>query len=106
MDLTQITTPFGLLDAETQAALKAHGGPWEMYDGAPMNWQDIHAPQWQDACTYRVRPALPREWWIVEWSDGDTHLYVSENEAETAAEVLERIDRYSIRVIRVVEVLP
>ena len=27
-DLTTLTTPFGLLDRETQEALKAHGGPY------------------------------------------------------------------------------
>ena len=31
IDLTAITTPFGLLDEATQAALKAHGGPYEAY---------------------------------------------------------------------------
>lgn len=32
-DLTAITTPFGLLDAATQEALRAHGGPYEYFDG-------------------------------------------------------------------------
>ena len=31
IDLTKITTPFGLLDPETKDALKAHGGPYEYY---------------------------------------------------------------------------
>lgn len=35
IDLTKITTPFGLLDAETQEALKAHGG--RMMFGALMD---------------------------------------------------------------------
>ena len=31
LDLTAITTPFGLLDAATQDALRAHGGPYEAF---------------------------------------------------------------------------
>ena len=62
-DLTAITTPFGLLDAETQEALKAHGGPYEWYvsrDGW-IEW----TPNWDWQNTYRVKPAppKPRERW-------------------------------------------
>ena len=32
-DLTDLKTPFGLLDRETQEALKAHGGPYEYWNG-------------------------------------------------------------------------
>ena len=64
LDLTAITTPFGLLDAKTQEALKAHGGPWEYYDfGA--EWEASTDPAWLDRATYRVKPAppKPRERW-------------------------------------------
>ena len=54
MDLTNITTPFGLLDAETQAALKAHGGPYEYY--GPVGWENFDRPSWSTNYTYRVRP--------------------------------------------------
>ena len=54
MYLTKITTPFGLLDAETQAALKAHGGPWERY--AIGGWVRCAEPEWFDPNCYRVRP--------------------------------------------------
>ncbi len=68
-DLTAITTPFGLLDAKTQAALKAHGGPWEF--AAPENdWKwlpvEFARPLWSRQNVYRVKPQppKPREWWI------------------------------------------
>jgi pantothenate kinase-related protein Tda10 len=54
-DLTKIKKPFGLLGRKTQAALKAHGGPYQVF------WW----PSWQDHFTqadfdysvaYRVKP--------------------------------------------------
>ncbi len=30
-DLTTITTPYGLLDEDTQKAMKECGGPWQYY---------------------------------------------------------------------------
>lgn len=64
-DLTKITTPFGLLDEETQAALKAHGGPFEILNQRGL-WQKID-PSWSQHSTYRVKPTppKPREWWCV-----------------------------------------
>lgn len=54
-DLTAITTPFGLLDTATQEALRAHGGPYEMWFGE--KWSDIK-PDWSAGVpTYRVKPA-------------------------------------------------
>lgn len=69
-DLTKITTPFGLLDAETQEALRAHGGPYEWYHGAKRGWLDDPNPQhtfYKGSLTIRVKPQppKPREWWIV-----------------------------------------
>jgi hypothetical protein len=66
MDLTKITTPFGLLDEATQEALKAHGGPYEMYDGGDAGWQAMPDPSWVDTCVYRVKtsPPAPRDFWI------------------------------------------
>lgn len=55
-DLTKITTPFGLLDAETQEALRAHGGPYQWWQGV---WEDIE-PNWVGTMTYRVKPQPPR----------------------------------------------
>lgn len=65
-DLTKITTPFGLLDEETQDALMAHGGPYE-YWASIGKWSDVRLnPAWGVATTYRVKPQppKPREWWI------------------------------------------
>ncbi len=64
MDLTKITTPFGLLPPETQKALKEHGGEIEVY-GDP-DWKPKSLDPWFGNLTYRVRPEppKPREWWI------------------------------------------
>lgn len=69
IDLTAITTPFGLLDKETQDALRAHGGPYEVYMGdtrdASVKWMET-APLWSEALVVRVKPQppKPREWWV------------------------------------------
>lgn len=70
IDLTKITTPFGLLDAETQEALRAHGGPYECFRqfGGRYDWGptigDMTADIYQ-AIAWRVKPAppKPRECW-------------------------------------------
>ena len=64
-DLTAITTPFGLLDRETQEALKAHGGPYEVYMSHPAIWTECQ-PAWYGGLAIRVKPAppKPREWWL------------------------------------------
>jgi hypothetical protein len=63
-DLTAITTPFGLLDDATREALKAHGGPYQVY-GPDGNWTSW-PPGWHVNCVYRVKPSppKPREWWV------------------------------------------
>lgn len=58
-DLTKITTPFGLLDPETQEALKAHGGPYEVYFS--VGWESVASPFWAINCCYRVKPQAPDE---------------------------------------------
>lgn len=65
-DLTKITTPFGLLDEETQDALMAHGGPYEVFcDNG--TWSKHDSPVWFGGITYRVKPLppKPREWWVL-----------------------------------------
>lgn len=73
VDLTAITTPFGLLDEATQEALKAHGGPYERYaitaDYKHVFWARAESPTLRPDTVYRVRPEpveppKPREWWI------------------------------------------
>lgn len=80
-DLTAITTPFGLLDRETQEALKAHGGPYEIYTGGG-GWKERLGPMWGYTYAYRVKPAppKPREWWII----GGCEAYDSLADAEDA----------------------
>lgn len=67
-DLTKITTPFGLLDEVhgpgTKAALKAHGGPYEYWDGG--SWQDW-IPIWRGYHTYRVK-LQPLTKPSIDWS--------------------------------------
>ena len=54
IDLTKITTPFGLLDKATQEALKEHGGPYQVFSGC--GWVLARVPTWQPLFTYRVAP--------------------------------------------------
>jgi hypothetical protein len=66
MDLTQITTPFGLLDDKTRAALQSHGGPYEIC--IPFGaWVDIGDPRWGPGLVYRVKPQQPTKP-SVDWS--------------------------------------
>jgi len=53
-DLTKITAPFGLLDDDTQARLKAWPHGWECF--SPSGWEDL-TPFWNVTTTYRARPA-------------------------------------------------
>jgi hypothetical protein len=64
MDLTQITTPFGLLDEATQKALRDCGRPWECY--GVDDWLLKFNPDFTGHLTYRLKPQppKPREWWI------------------------------------------
>ena len=57
IDLTAIITPFGLLPADVQQALRDHGGPWECWQSNG-NWEAIK-PGWGISQTYRVRPLPP-----------------------------------------------
>ena len=66
-DLTDLKTPFGLLDRDTQEALMAHGGPYEYWNGG--SWTNSASETLHDidtALTYRAKPAPPnpREWWL------------------------------------------
>jgi len=64
-DLTKLTTPFGLLDKETQDSLKAHGGPYEVF-GSFGRWIPIN-PHWSCQVAYRVKPSP-----VVETRTGRT----------------------------------
>lgn len=62
-DLTAITTPFGLLDAATQEALRAHGGPYEWWNGEVWNYAEKACAfsSASPAFAYRVKPEPKRE---------------------------------------------
>lgn len=73
VDLTAITTPFGLLDRETQKALKEHGGPYEYWFSSSLAWREaFYNPGWCASNVYRVKPAppKPREVWINLYPHG------------------------------------
>ncbi len=98
IDLTKITTPFGLLEDETQKALHDHlaaGGEVEVFNNG---WHDVvHA----DFCftspvTYRAKPK-PLEFWVNEYNRGFGRLYPTKAEAEKKA------DPDRIRCIRLIE---
>lgn len=57
VDLTAITTPFGLLSEEVKSALAAHGGPYEIVDES--GWSEKLFKVFGDKYTYRVRPLPP-----------------------------------------------
>jgi hypothetical protein len=100
-DLTAITTPFGLLDTETQEALKAHGGPYELWRGSL--WGEAgnasELGEFDGWYTYRVKPA-PREFWITIW---DGLAWDDQESAETHNKTLKDS---AGPIIHVVEKLP
>lgn len=85
-DLTKITTPFGLLDAETQAALKAWPHGVEVWISGDA-WADCRRPGWHDRDVYRAKPApvtkpsidwshVAPEWkWLAQNADGSAYIY-------------------------------
>jgi hypothetical protein len=58
VDLTKITTPFGLLDEDTQQRLQSWPHGWEAFksDG----WVTTQ-PKWAPSVTYRAKPAPERK---------------------------------------------
>ena len=66
MDLTKITTPFGLLDAETQKALKEYKGTIEYFDGE--DWIDCRSAGIHGKYkTYRVKLPEPLQDMAIPW---------------------------------------
>ena len=84
-DLTDLKTPFGLLDRKTQEALKAHGGPYELWRGSL--WGDVDPHDDFDSWySYRVKPAppKPREFWLRFDMNGNAPIvYGTETEPVT-----------------------
>lgn len=94
VDLTALTTPFGLLDEVygpgTQEALKAHGGPYEVWSNAfGGSWVGCEA-LWVASCTYRVKtmpptPPQPRTLYLCEFRDGERSFHATAIDATKAA---------------------
>lgn len=61
IDLTAITTPFGLLDKATQDALRDHGGPVDQYTSCGWRPHVMHKVSYHPAVVYRVKPGPKRE---------------------------------------------
>lgn len=84
-DLTKITTPFGLMDPETQEALRKWEHGWDYYSGED-GWLEWPDPSWSTVGTYRARPAplvpdtidwshVAPEWkWMARDEDGEVFL--------------------------------
>lgn len=95
MDLTKIEKPFGLLTAEEQAALKAHGGPYQWYSS--FGWTSADSPDWQPYFSYRVAPmpptkpiidwtALDKCWrWLARDKNGRANVFISQPRLQFAA---------------------
>jgi hypothetical protein len=66
-DLTAITAPFGLLDDDTQARLRAWPHGVESFANYGAGWFSNPTPYWTSCYTYRARPA-PLEPDYVDWS--------------------------------------
>ncbi len=69
-DIYTNRAPFGLLNDDEQAALKAHTGPWvfmvpsDLRDGAAPDWTEINSADWWPEFVYcAVRPA-PEPLWV------------------------------------------
>ena len=65
-DLTNITTPFGLLDPETQKALIAHGGPYELFWGED-GWRPKSHCSWHHYLVYRAAKPKPTPLVVHDW---------------------------------------
>lgn len=74
IDLTAITTPFGLLPADVQQALRDHGGPYHAFKlNNGYEWVDV-ASIAVGALAYRVRPLPPEpkvEEVVLYWYAGE-----------------------------------
>lgn len=83
VDLTKITTPFGLLDDATREALIAHGGPYEHYGSEGwLNTTHKHGV-WCPWHVFRVKPqpeeeALEIDAWV---SHDDGQIWLDEGDA-------------------------
>lgn len=72
-DLTNITTPLGLLEPETEEALRAHGGPYEFFN-ASGQWIPKYHEGWQPNAVYRVVKPKPTPLIVHDWDALASHI--------------------------------
>jgi hypothetical protein len=81
-DLTKIEKPFGLLDKETQSALREYDGTIELFTGS--NWIAKEHPGFFNTRSYRAKPMKLPEWptglrpewkWIAMDECGDIYAF-------------------------------
>ncbi len=107
MDLTAITTPFGLLDADTRAALEQSAGPFECWHGR--GWMPVMTrPAFDEVFVYRVKPVAveqPREGWrlvnFLHATEDAAKAFRAELDAANPGKGYDRLP-----ITRWVEVLP
>lgn len=98
-DLTKIEKPFGLLDEETQKALRECGGPWEVFGET---WEDNGGePAWYPHFTYRLKPQppKPREWWVNLYGQGRVGSFYSTREDANTFSTPDRRDCVKVREV-------
>ena len=100
-DLTAITTPFGLLDEQTQGALRSAGaaGAKIEYFGN-LGWEVVQKPIWNDWYAYRVKlePPKPREWWLTI-CDGYIHVHSAPIAARIYTDHNTRVETVHVREV-------
>jgi hypothetical protein len=106
-DLTAIKNPFGLLDRETQEALKAHGGPYEVFTQFGWGFWGGGTPCWPEERAIRVKPAppKPRNVWVIEGAGLASPLRWNVAEAERDAADLRRGGFPNAKAVRFTEQL-
>jgi hypothetical protein len=75
VDLTAITTPYGLLPEEVRRALREHKGDYEYYSHVAQGcWLVVadNDPCWSPTTVYRAKPPKPvvKDVPLVVWVDG------------------------------------
>jgi hypothetical protein len=107
-DLTKIEKPFGLLDDETQSALREYDGTIELFTGS--NWIAKEHPGFFNTRSYRAKPMKLPEWptglrpewkWIAMDEGGQVYAY--KEEPERLWSVWEK-DRKGIRIDQLIDI--
>lgn len=90
-DLTKITTPLGLLDVETEEALKkAHRNSKVVQQFTEAGWVDhttAYPPGWNDVLTYRIKPEpVVVSRWANVYDDDFGSMHNTREEADKSKE--------------------